>query len=68
MNGAWTLLQEGGGQGITWSPTALIIAAVLMLLVFLFLRFVIKSVVSLVKIAVIVLIGIGAYLGFQTIV
>lgn len=52
---------------IEWSPTALIIAAVIGLLLILLLRFVVKTAFTLVKIAIIVLIVAGAYLGFQAI-
>lgn len=50
---------------IGWSPTALIIAVVIGLLLILLLRFFIKTAFTLVKIAIILLIVAGAYLGFQ---
>lgn len=59
------LLPFLAAPGIIWSPTALIIAAVVILLGFLVLRFFIKTAFTLAKIAIIVLIGIGVYLGFQ---
>lgn len=61
------LLQAGSNPGITWSPVALAIAIGVVLLVLLLIRFVVKSAVTLVKVALLVLIGVGAYLGFQAI-
>lgn len=52
--------------GIHWSPVALGIAAAISLILILVLRFMVKTVFSLVKIAIIVVIGAGTYLAIQT--
>ncbi len=52
--------------GLQFSPIALGIAAVVAVILILVLRFIVKTAITLVKIAIVVLVGGIAYLGFQT--
>ncbi len=62
MNAPSSYLMQAG---ISWSPVSLAIAVVAILLGLLLLRFVVKTAITLVKIAIVVLIGLGVYLAFQ---
>lgn len=52
-------------RAVEFSPVSLAIAAVVIIVGLLLLRFVVKTAFTLVKVAIVVLIGIGAYLAFQ---